>query len=312
MRGSVAALIALGAGFNPILTGRENIYTSASILGMSKDQIDSRLEEIIDFAEISEFIDSPVQTYSSGMQVRLGFSVSVFLMPSIVLLDEVLAVGDIRFRNKCYNALASMRERGASFILVTHDMAAVTRICSKAIYMQRGVIKAQDNVTAVICQYESDSSKTSEIISGSAYNRPIATNISYTGLRVSGEPSQAWKTLSPGEVMLKLLSFTPNQNLTVTYTFSGLAVTGEPVYIVGKCELHMDDFPISSNNFVLFSLSTEQVTLPPGNYFLKIGVWKESFNQIGAAESLQVKVELGNTFIGDSTHIQPLIASPIS
>jgi hypothetical protein len=127
---------------------------------------------------------------------------------------------------------------------------------------------------------------------------------------VSGKISQAWKTLSPGEVMLKLLDFTPCQSLTITYAFSGLSVQYEPLYIVGKCELDKDNWLNSSNNSLLFSLSTEQVTLPPGNYFLKIGVWQDSFKQIGAAESLPVRVELGDISIGDSNHVQLLEATP--
>src|SRR5688572_17263205 len=128
MRGRVGALIALGAGFNPILTGRENIYVNGSVLGLSKREIDAKLEEIIDFAEIREFIDMPVQSYSSGMQVRLGFAVATALNPDVLLLDEVLAVGDASFRNKCYNRIGSLRQRAAT-IFVSHTMDQVCQVC---------------------------------------------------------------------------------------------------------------------------------------------------------------------------------------
>ena len=138
MRGRVGALIALGAGFNPVLTGRENIYVNGSVLGLTKKEIDSKLDEIIDFAEIGEFIDTPVQNYSSGMAVRLGFAVAaVLIQPDILLLDEVLAVGDAAFRSKCYAAISDMMEN-AAVILVSHQMPTVTRICNRVILMGRG------------------------------------------------------------------------------------------------------------------------------------------------------------------------------
>lgn len=137
MRGRVGALIALGAGFNPLLTGRENIYVNGSVLGLSKAEIDAKIVEIIDFAEIAEFIDSPVQTYSSGMQVRLGFAVATALNPDILILDEVLAVGDASFRNKCYKRIASIR-KNAAIIFVSHNMEQVGRICDRVLMMNSG------------------------------------------------------------------------------------------------------------------------------------------------------------------------------
>jgi len=137
MRGRVGALIALGAGFNPILTGRENVYVNGSILGMTKQEIDEQIDEIIDFAEIREFIDSPVQSYSSGMQVRLGFAVATALKPDILILDEVLAVGDMAFRNKCYNRIGKLRTH-AAVIFVSHNMDHVANITDVSAVMQKG------------------------------------------------------------------------------------------------------------------------------------------------------------------------------
>lgn len=137
IRGRVGALIELGAGFNPILTGRENIYVNGSVLGFRKNEIDSKLDEIIDFAEIEEFIDSPVQNYSSGMKVRLGFAIASMMNPDIFIIDEVLAVGDIGFRAKCYNRVAEIMER-AAVILVTHSIPHVDRYCSRILLMNRG------------------------------------------------------------------------------------------------------------------------------------------------------------------------------
>jgi len=136
-RGRVGALIALGAGFNPILTGRENIYINGSVLGLSKKEIDAKIDEIIDFADIGDFIDTPMQSYSSGMQVRLGFAVATALNPDVLLLDEVLAVGDAAFRAKCYNRIGKLQKR-AAVIFVSHSMQQVAQICSSTLLLQKG------------------------------------------------------------------------------------------------------------------------------------------------------------------------------
>ena len=130
MRGRVGALIALGAGFNPILTGRENIYVNGSVLGLTKKEIDAKFDEIVDFSGMEEFIDTPVQSYSSGMQVRLGFAVATAIEPNILLIDEVLAVGDMAFRIKCYNRIGRLQKNAAT-ILVTHDMSYLSTVCNR-------------------------------------------------------------------------------------------------------------------------------------------------------------------------------------
>jgi lipopolysaccharide transport system ATP-binding protein len=137
MRGRIGALIELGAGFNPILTGRENIYNAGAILGFTKKEIEQRYDEIVEFAEIGDFIDMPVQNYSSGMKVRLGFAVSAQLEPDVLIIDEVLAVGDMGFRIKCLNALGNIT-KNAAVVFVSHSMPQVARICSSVMLMDRG------------------------------------------------------------------------------------------------------------------------------------------------------------------------------
>lgn len=158
MHGKVGALIALGAGFNPILTGRENIYINGSVLGLSKREIDIRMEEIIDFAEIPDFIDTPVQNYSSGMQVRLGFAVATSLNPDVLLIDEVLAVGDVSFRNKCYKRIADLREN-AAIILVTHQMGNITRTCDSTLVLKNGSTEFLGDVENGVIEYEKVNNK---------------------------------------------------------------------------------------------------------------------------------------------------------
>ena len=154
--GRLAPLIALGAGFNPILTGRENIYANMSILGVSKKEINERFNAVVDFAEIGNAIDAPVQSYSSGMAARLGFACAIHTEPDILLIDEVLAVGDIQFRGKCSRKLNEIREKGVSFILVNHKPSSILSICDSAIYLSQGKIVLAGKSHLVIKQYEED------------------------------------------------------------------------------------------------------------------------------------------------------------
>lgn len=143
VRGKVGALIELGAGFNPILTGRENIYNNAAILGFSKKEVDEKIDEIIEFSEIGDFIDSPVQNYSSGMKVRLGFSVAAQMEPDVLFIDEVLAVGDLGFRVKCMNRIQQLL-RSAAVIFVSHAMPQVSAVSTRLILMDKGKVLYND------------------------------------------------------------------------------------------------------------------------------------------------------------------------
>ena len=155
IRGRIGALIALGAGFNPILTGRENIFVNGSVLGLSRQEILDKLDDIIGFADIGDLIDAPVQSYSSGMQVRLGFAVATALTPDVLLLDEVLAVGDAGFRHKCYSRINKMLGNCA-VIFVSHSMEQVAQICHSILRMRGGVGTRHSDVVQGISAYNAD------------------------------------------------------------------------------------------------------------------------------------------------------------
>jgi len=162
VRGKIQALIALNAGFNPILTARENIYINGAVLGFSKKEMDVLLEDIMEFSEIGEFIDMPVQSFSSGMQVRLGFAVAVNLKPNILIVDEVLAVGDASFRRKARNKMMELLHSGISVLFVSHNMALVSSMTSRCIYLDKGRVVdvgPSDKITSV---YLSDSLRKSK------------------------------------------------------------------------------------------------------------------------------------------------------
>ena len=143
MRGRVSSLIELGAGFHPDMSGRENIYINASIFGLNKKEIDRRLEDIIAFSELEEFIDNPVRTYSSGMYMRLAFAVAINVDADILLIDEILAVGDVAFQAKCFNRLREIKKAGTTIVIVSHSLAQIEQICDRSIWIHDGLIREE-------------------------------------------------------------------------------------------------------------------------------------------------------------------------
>lgn len=143
MKGRVSSLLELGAGFHPDMSGRENIYINASIFGLTKKEIDKRIEDIIEFSELREFIDNPVRTYSSGMYMRLAFSVAINVDADILLIDEILAVGDVSFQTKCFEKLKDIKASGTTIVLVSHSTSQIEQICDRAIWIENGVIREQ-------------------------------------------------------------------------------------------------------------------------------------------------------------------------
>ena len=152
--GKVAGLIELGAGFHHDLTGRENILLNGLLLGLSRREIKAREQQILDFAELGEFIDSPVKQYSSGMFMRLGFAVATEVDPDILLIDEILAVGDAAFQQKCMARIDEFRERRRTIILVSHDLVAVRRLCQRVLVVQNGRIRADGSAGEILDNYE--------------------------------------------------------------------------------------------------------------------------------------------------------------
>ena len=153
MNGRVSALIELGAGFHPDMSGRENIYTNAAIFGLSKDEIDKRLQKIIDFSELGEYIDNPVRTYSSGMYMRLAFSVAINVDADILLIDEILAVGDVAFQAKCFNKLREIKRNGTTIIIVSHSLGQIEQICDKSYWLDKGLIRESGDPKVVHAYY---------------------------------------------------------------------------------------------------------------------------------------------------------------
>ena len=170
IRGHVSSLLEVGTGFHPELTGRENVYLNGVILGMKKAEVDRKFDAIVDFSGVEKFLDTPVKRYSSGMTVRLAFSVAAHLEPDILIVDEVLAVGDAAFQSKCLGKMKDVAHQGRTVLFVSHNMGAITNLCSSAIWLDQGMMVAQGNVSSIITEYMNKSSNL-EITDSSQWER---------------------------------------------------------------------------------------------------------------------------------------------
>ena len=297
VRGTVAPLIALGAGFNPVLTGRENVYANMSILGLTKQEIDERFDAVVEFAEIGEAIDAPVRSYSSGMAARLGFASAIYTEPDILLIDEVLAVGDINFRAKCHRKLEELKKKDTSFILVSHQSQAILNVCETAVYLSYGKQIAVGTAISIMSRYEKDLLLRGTEINSGFMSRPPKPEHESLGLDIislsfkdreenilqfpiSGEPTllcvgcKVLKKLentnlylvireinSERDIILHLSTFFDDESLTLTS---------------GECEIRVD-LPC--------------LGLKPGSYMMTVFIKQNSLYILDLVENFEFKVD---------------------
>ena len=261
MRGRVGALIALGAGFNPILTGRENIYINAAILGLTKKEIDAQMDNIIEFAEIREFIDAPVQSYSSGMQVRLGFAVATAMKPDVLILDEVLAVGDAAFRAKCFKRIGSIA-RDCAIIFVSHDQSQMARICTQALLMSSGRCLYHGTTTEAIDQYNALQAAKSGMQS------TLQTHDAIQSVAIAD--GDAPMTLQAGEPLTMKLRVNSLQRLPVGIAFVNFVDLAGTTVGQADFSARLDAIPEGDSEL---SLLIDRVDLAQGIYTLNLAVF---------------------------------------
>lgn len=263
MRGRVGALIELGAGFNPILTGRENIYNNGAVLGFSKSEIDSKLDDIIDFAEIREFIDMPVQNYSSGMKVRLGFAVAAQMEPDILIIDEILAVGDTSFRAKCFNRMVEL-SKTCAMIFVSHSMPLVGRICNTGILLEKGTIKNYAIVNDVIHTY---------LLAHSAGEKNAVGEVKLENFKVEIDKTEV-KYGDDLEVKVRFKMPSEYKNFIIHYSILDLEM--KAVYQAFSSE--NDILYKNSNDTMNVSFVVKNIDLSNGKYFMNLGFIDDNYN----------------------------------
>ena len=298
VNGRVAPLIALGAGFNPVLTGRENIYANMSILGLSKEEIDERFDEVVAFAEIGEAIDSPVQTYSSGMAARLGFTCAIHTDPDILLIDEVLAVGDIKFRKKCFRRLGYLREKGISFVLVSHNTQAFFTVCTSALHLSQGRLLARGTVDQVIQSYEQELFLPDDKFTQGAlqYKKEVEDNVetdfSILGFRFDtdfGGEENALFTGRDAVLEIKCQSSQKVKRMTVYLLISEMA-GGEEITLSIDSAARGKYFDLPMGDSII-SLKFQNLGLKPGRYCMKLIFKEDSISVLDFVEEFYFDVK---------------------
>lgn len=304
--GRVGTLIALGAGFHPYLSGRENIILNGAILGMSREEIAERTDEIIDFAGIGEFIDAPVSTYSSGMRVRLGFSIAVNSSPDILIIDEVLAVGDIEFMRKSYARMQHLINKGVTAVVVSHNMATIQRLCARALVLDKGKsIFLGDTAGAISCYYETVLGKTSTEHNAESvkliHHKECSLDIKVEDFQIMNEnglPVERLTAGKPAEFIVQILNKTGKQAAMPTVNILILNAQLTDLYTLLELPVSVSKEKKLSDNRARISCKLPYLGLAPGIYkiIVKIGDKNE-----GIYDSAIVDHELKVTWPQDET-----------
>jgi lipopolysaccharide transport system ATP-binding protein len=296
--GRMGALLDLGAGFHPDLTGRENILISTVVGGLTRREAANRFEEIVEFAEIRDFLDNPLRTYSAGMQMRLGFSVAIHTIPDVLFVDEYLSVGDLAFQNKCLNRILELKTNGCAIVLISHNAEQVQTLCDQAIWLEHGLLKAYGDPEVVAGRYagkmEAQSSQpksrtfsqqveicgvmlkplTPDVLD--PFQPPIAPGTSKQGeLGTTDKP-----TLSTGDGLSIHITYKANQ--TLPSIILGVSLSDSDGQIYFNTNSATPGLEISGQGTGEVLLDLERLDLPGGDYFINVGIyaldWSETYD----------------------------------
>lgn len=285
--GKIGALIDLGAGFHPDLTGRENVFINGIISGLTKQEVSRQYPSIVEFAELYDFIDNPLRTYSTGMQMRLAFSIAAHIQPDILLIDEVLAVGDLSFQEKCLDRIASFKAQGCGIVLVSHNTDLVSKICDEALWLRAGRIVAHGPADIVTQQYVNAMQietrrltpeegairlPDGEILKLNE-NRFGSQEVQITNVRLLSADKQPVLEINGGETLT--VEITYNADHPVTSPIFGVTITKEDGFVCFDTSTEAAGVEISEiNGTGTISLSFERLDLLGGRYFINLGVYQ--------------------------------------
>ena len=270
--GRVASLLEVGTGFHQELTGRENIYLNGAILGMKKHEIDSRFDEIVAFAEVAKFLDTPVKRYSSGMYVRLAFAVAAHLDPDILLVDEVLAVGDAGFQRKCLGKMRDVAAGGRTVLFVSHNMTAIDALCSSALLLERGAVTATGLTSEVIEKYLTTVMQLADVTPRGRRDRRGDGHARVAAIRLNGvEPAQA--RLATGSRLVLEVDYTAKGDVGHPRFLAGIYDKyARPVlFLDSQASGRLPQFLPASG---LVSCVVEELPLQPGLYHINIDIYR--------------------------------------
>lgn len=304
-KGRIASLLEVGTGFHPEMTGRENIYLNGAILGMTRKEITRKFDEIVDFAGVERYIDTPVKRYSSGMYVRLAFAVAAHLESEILIVDEVLAVGDAEFQKKCLGKMGDVTKgEGRTVLFVSHNMTAVKELCNNGILMKYGQIAHQGDILETILEYQKDYELSTTYLAESFETAVGNDNIRILELSAKPITGKLLDIESGVRVKLKFYNALPNINLDATFELRNFEEL--VVYHVGKL--------ITENNDSKTGIYTVEFDMPPsmlntGNYYFKLIFGKNQSELLFGIDNL-IGFEVENVKVGVKTHIYPGVIRP--
>lgn len=293
VKGRVSSLIELGAGFHPDMSGRENIYINATIFGLKKEEIDERLEEIIRFSELEEFIDNPVRTYSSGMYMRLAFAVAINVNADVLLIDEILAVGDVSFQKKCFDKLQEIKEAGTTIVIVSHSMEQLYSICDRLIWIEKGLVR-EDGIPKQVGTHYLDSMEEERLEKLAQESKIVLKNLDQSMLSLADQIHPEAKRDGSQEVhytrvevydqnMQKCRSFNTGDSLIVQFdyetkldhpsvNFNMDFVKDNWQYQYGSCFTKAGDPLPVLNKKGTVTFKIDALMLLPGRYYLDMGI----------------------------------------
>lgn len=271
IKGRIASLLEVGTGFHPELTGRENIFLNGAVLGMSKVEIKKKFDEIVAFAEVEKFLDTPVKRYSSGMYVRLAFAVAAHLEPEILIVDEVLAVGDAQFQNKCLGKMQDVAQRGRTVLFVSHNMAAIRQLCSLGIFMDRGSVSFVGSTEEVIRHYLNAGHNNDELL-----DKVISNGIELLSINLRDQKTQE---------ISQAIIFNCNYTLDIEFNFQEkISNAGIVIRIFNElgtlissiCTLEEGVAPFVVQDKMQFNFDLPSLQLMPGRYYISLFVYRSN------------------------------------
>jgi lipopolysaccharide transport system ATP-binding protein len=295
IRGRVGSLLEVGTGFHPELTGRENIYLNGTILGMTRAEVDRKLDEIIDFAEIAQFIDTPVKRYSSGMTVRLAFAVAAHLEPEILIVDEVLAVGDAAFQRKCLSKMEDVSAGGRTVLFVSHNMGSIESLCSTCMVINSGGMKFHGNVRTAIGTYLTMSKGDVSLVIDKGLPRPGIGDVRALAIILLNENNREINSAKAGESITLRICCTSKSKLESMrilvgiYDFFENSITRLDSGVSGVA------FEIPRGEFI-FECKLSELMMAPGSYFFNIAIYSGPALQDHIDRAVALEIVAGDFF----------------
>lgn len=291
-KGRIAALLELGSGFNPEFTGRENVYMNAAILGLTKEETDAKYQEIVDFADIGDFINQPVKTYSSGMMVRLAFAVNAMVEPDILIVDEALTVGDLAFQNKCVEYIMRLCRRGSSILFVSHDLSTLQRFCNRAIWLDNHTIHMTGDPVSVCTEYQvalmHDKESTRHLHEQAETSEKRETSSAGNNQKIMQHETGYAELIS---LKLNKETYCFREQVEIEYEFAALVDFGPyslalsiydaaSVWLIGQCSVNEKIYPpVKANDRIRGKIIIPDIMLAPGDFSLFFGIHAPDLKQ---------------------------------